>query len=135
MKNYLLEQYGVYLFFGYEIQNFKELGLEADKTYRALKTSEYVKNIAKQLGSKDIDLISIDKFPIGEVLEHKYLDGILFINVSNELEYDIASMYSVTATKENGTHIGVEYDLVLSNPELNSVHYVEKKRPRVNYPA
>ena len=135
MKDYLLEQFGVYPIFGYEIQNFRELGLDVDKVYHALKTSDYVKNISKQFGAKDIDLVSMDGTVIGEILEHKYCDGVLLINVSNELNYEIASKYSVIAIKESGTHVGVEYDLVLSMPELHSVHYVEKKRPRAPYPV
>ena len=48
--------------------------------------------------------------------------------------FSLASRYSVDAVNESGDYIGVNYDLKLTNPDLKSIHVVERKRERIPFP-
>ena len=134
MKNTLLEQFGVYPMFGYEISNNAELGLEEDKIYNVLKDGDYVRSIAIQLGAKDIPIYDTDKNYICDVQSHTFNDGLLFIEQDVADGFSLASLYLVDAINESGDYIGVNYDLKLINPDLKSIHVVERKRERIPFP-
>ena len=142
MAKKLLEQFGVYSYFGYEIQNFKELGLEADKIYNAKKDSEYVREIAKQLGANDfcvydkiVGEFASGSVACGDVVSHFYNDGILLVELSIDDDREVASLFSASAINQSGDYMGVGFDLVLTNPILDSIHLVEKKRTRIDFPS
>lgn len=132
MQKSILDEYGVYPMYGREIGNCKELGLEVDKIYYAKKDGIYIKQLANQLGAKDIP-VYLDQKHVGDVLEHKNIDGILFAETPVESVLELAAMYEVQAIVEKGNYIGAEYDLILTDPVLHSVHFVEKKRHRVPF--
>ena len=134
MKNTLLEQFGVYPMFGYEIPNHVELGLEKDKIYNVLKDGGYIRSIASQLGAKDIPIYDIDGTYICDVQNHTFNDGLLFIDQDVADGFSLASLYYVDAINESGNYIGVNYDLKLINPDLKSIHVVERKRERIPFP-
>ena len=134
MKNTLLEQFGVYPMFGCEISNNAELGLEKDKIYNVLKDGDYIRSIAIQLGAKDIPIYDTDEKYICDVQSHTSCDGLLFIEQDVADGFSLASRYLVDAVNESGDYIGVNYDLKLINPDLKSIHVVERKRERMPFP-
>lgn len=152
MQKSILDEYGVYPMYGREIGNCKELGLEVDKIYYAKKDGICIKQLVNQLGAKDIPVyldqkhvghvlglatpvqrLCQDQKHVGHVLEHKNIDGILFAETPVESVLELAAMYKVQGIVEKGNYIGAEYDLILTDPVLHSVHFVEKKRHRVPF--
>lgn len=127
---------GVYQYFGFEIPNHRELGLDEQEIYSVLKNGDFVNSLYKGIAGKKIPLYLGSPFsesPVGFVDKFDFFDGILFANIDNLTNLEFSAGYLVDAKKEGGDYMGIPYDIVMLDPVLKNITLVERKKERVKF--
>ena len=144
VENCVLTGEDVAKYFGYEVPNYKNLGLDANKIYDVYRPLEEIKDANfsnKPLLSRHVDFSAIDykeKFIVGTIgetrIENDKNKGTVAFwkqaaidELAKGLKY-LSCGYMYEPVLENGTHNGKPYQIKMTNIVANHVAMVDNPR-------